>query len=377
MANLTTFVFTIGSDTATSSDGWVVWDGETVNALAGADRITGSDGYSLINVFTGDIGTVGIANFGTINTDAGGDTIKGTGSFVGVGNSGIIDTGNDNDFITGNGDIGIGNGGTINTGAGSDTITGTGGFYSYTIGIGNGGTINTGAGGDTITGTGSDVGIGNNSSDGLGVIDTGDGNDFITGTSTGSNGIGIDNSGTINTGFNNDRITGTGNYVGIYNSGTIKTKSVRIDGNDRITGTGGAFGIYNTGNIDTGGGGGTDTITGSGTNAGIFNDGIIQTGANDDVVDALIGGFGGLGTIDLSSGNDTLKGFGSGTFRGGDGTRDTLVFNPGTYTISAGVGAGNFVINGIMNVSSFELFGPGASVTTFSAAVAAGSVTFS
>jgi Ca2+-binding RTX toxin-like protein len=108
---------------------------------------------------------------------------------------------------------------------------------------------------------------------------------------------------------------------------------------------------------------------------GIYNDGTIDTGSDRDLVDALIGGFAGSGITNLGAGDDTLKGFGRGTFQGGSG-QDTLVFNPGTYTITAGVGAGNYIINGIMNVSGFELFGPGADITSFSAAVAAGSVRF-
>jgi hypothetical protein len=158
------------------------------------------------------------------------------------------------------------------------------------------------------------------------------------------------NGGTINTGTNNDCILGFGGAHGIinYNGSTIDAGS----GNDSIIGSGGTYGIYN------------------------YNGGTIKAGAGDDLVDALIGGFAGEGITDLGTGNDTLKGFGSGTFRGGLGS-DTLVFNTGTYTITAGVGTGNYVINGIMKVSGFELFGLGASVTIFSEAVAAGSVTFS
>jgi hypothetical protein len=182
-------------------------------------------------------------------------------------------------------------------------------------------------------------------------MDTGDGNDTITASSSN---VGMRNSGVINTGSGNDSITASGGTSGIYGSSTV--------------------GISNSGTINTGNG--NDTITGSGSPSGIYNISTINTGAGNDVVDALIGGFGGGGTTDLETGNDTLKGFGAGTFKGGLGS-DTLVFNAGTYTIAAGVGAGNYVIGGIMNVPGFELFGPGANITSFSAAVAAGSVTFS
>ena len=111
--------------------------------------------------------------------------------------------------------------------------------------------------------------------------------------------------------------------IGIRNSGTIDT------------GAGSSYGIYNTGTIATGSG--NDIITGTSTGTGgtgIYNDGTIDTGAGRDIVDALTGGFRGIGNTNLGDGDDTLKGFGTGNFDGGN-DRDLLLFSAGTYTVSA------------------------------------------
>jgi hypothetical protein len=83
---------------------------------------------------------------------------------------------------------------------------------------------------------------------------------------------------------------------------------------------------------------------------------LILGGSGDDCVNALLGGFSGTGTTDLGEGNDTLKGFGSGSFDGGAGTQDAILFGEGVYTISGGLitrtGSG-----AQMNVSNFEFIG--------------------
>jgi hypothetical protein len=175
------------------------------------------------------------------------------------------------------------------------------------------------------------------------VVNARAGNDTITGT-------GIYNLGTINTGTGNDTITGirtgilTGGTIGIVNyGGTIDTGA----GNDTITGNGISHGIYNSGTINTGGG--RDTITGN----GISNSGTINTGSGRDTVDALQGGFQGEGRIILGAQNDTLKGFGTGTFKGGTGI-DKILFGQGTYTITGP----SIISDGVtMNVYEFEKIG--------------------
>lgn len=151
--------------------------------------------------------------------------------------------------------------------------------------------------------------------------------------------------GAIDTGAGNDAITGNGGgdentNIGIYSEGTINTGA----GNDAITGSvgGDGDGIFNI---------------------GIFNNGTINTGAGNDTVDALQGGFGGNGTINLGAGKDTLKGFGTGTFNGGDGT-DRILFGEGVYEIT-GSTITSSTITGIMNVTGFENIG-GASGGLFS-----------
>ncbi|MGL5076537.1 MAG: hypothetical protein ACRDBG_12050, partial [Waterburya sp.] len=89
----------------------------------------------------------------------------------------------------------------------------------------------------------------------------------------------------------------------------------------------------------------------------IYNDGIIDTGKGNDIVDALTGGFIGAGTTQLGNGADTLKGFGSGFFEGGNG-KDTLFFDTGSYTVSDNVNSDGFytVSNGStdMFIKDFE-----------------------
>lgn len=392
MAFLTQNLFTNTSDLAESNDGWILASGQTVNALNGNDTISGNSSSTSGN--RQDI--YGIRNRGTIVTGAGDDTISGT--------AGPSETGDE--F----GILGIENSGTITTGIGNDSISGTsssGDTGLSSTGIDNGeateGTINTGAGNDTIRGTGSAIGISNNPESKIfsgsgddtimgianadepsfsrgiwnfqGTIVTGDGDDTVFGSATGgalgtgnNEHAGIENEqGTIDTGEGDDIIRGisselsTGRRAGIYNNrGTIDTGA----GNDIVTGIspganiGISIGIFNrrSSTIDTGDG--RDTITGINTgigteSAGIYNNGLIDTGADDDIVDALDGGFRGSGTIRLGTGNDILKGFGSGTFRGDNGL-DRILLGEGNYTISGGTITSDGVT---MNVSGFEGIG--------------------
>jgi hypothetical protein len=119
-----------------------------------------------------------------------------------------------------------------------------------------------------------------------------------------------------------------------------------LDGTDGVTGTAGTSG--NTGSAGSAGAQGK----------AIVNDGIIDMGRGDDLLDALQGGFGGLGTARMGSGKDTVKGFGTGFFDGGSGYRDCLIIGPGSYDISASADANGYyqINNGteVMNVKGFE-----------------------
>ncbi len=357
---------------------------DTVVLLSGSNALpsslssfSGGDGNDTIS----GSGTSGLNNLatGSISGGAGNDSIKGTATAAGTGlyNDGVIDGGEGDNSIEGSfGDNGLYNGGVITNGTGNDRIAGDGNLYGIRnngsidsgdgnnsfigsagasgSGIENNGTITGGSLDDILTATGGFSGIDNRL-----LISTGNGNDTISGISAGANGIGIRNSGTISGGQGDDILSGAvttatfGNYRGISNSGLLEGGA----GNDTIMGsvtTG--DGIYNTGTIT--GGDGDDVIIGSKSGAvasAINNTGLISTDAGDDIIDALQGGFiGGTGTIDLGDGNDTLKGFGNGTFIGGAGT-DYLVFGAGTGTYDVDTTLGTITKSGVtMNVNLFD-----------------------
>jgi hypothetical protein len=363
MRNLSDFIFTPRSDRAESFEGWELAPGSSVDTLSGNDTIIGN--YSPDTPFPSG----GISNGGLIETGTGLDTLKGYG---GIWNSGIIHTGASSDNVIGIAiyeSDGLTNSGIINSGAGNDFIHGSG-DYRYT-GINNTGTIYSGPGNDEIRGgTGEGTAIYNNR-----MIRTACGNDRIFGW---SEDIGIFNttSGSITTGEGNDIIeTNASCPLPIYNFGLIDMGA----GSDTIL----APSISNEGAIHLGDG--NDRIIAppeaSYGNGSIYNSGLITTGAGSDIVDMIDGIYGG-GTLDLGTGNDTLRGFGpttpydqsSSMFIGGAGI-DTLTFAPGRYQVQA-VGPNEYLINQQMRVSGFERFGRGAGFLNLSEAAALGSVTF-
>ena len=306
---------------------------------------------------------------------------------------------------------------SISAEAGNDFIEGRQRLSSNSSGIGIeifGSVLDTEFGNDTVKGiarakngvaTGIDIfgkTLINGNEIGDSEIDSGADNDKVIGRGNSRTGIayGIEiNGGKIDSGLANDRITGngksrSGDAYGIsLNGSNAETKIDTGLGNDSVVGkarsrSGNAFGINNLRNstIDTGDG--DDTVTGVASSAtgeavGIFNNGVIDGGAGDDVFDALTGGWGGNGRADLGSGNDTVRGFGSGTFDGGVGF-DTLVFNAGTYNIArVGSQLDRFEItlsslqnSPVMTVTEFEFFGEGDQQTSFAAAASAGEITF-
>jgi hypothetical protein len=100
------------------------------------------------------------------------------------------------------------------------------------------------------------------------------------------------------------------------------------------------IGIVNRGTLDLSqrageGGKDNDLITGIASAAGgigIYNSGYIGMDKGNDTIDALIGGFGGMGEYQLGDGDDAVKGFGTGSFYGGLGT-DSLYLPSGTYKV--------------------------------------------
>lgn len=244
---------------------------------------------------------------------------------------------------------------TINTLTGNDNLVGT-------VTNGNGSGFDDPAAGVWVTnGTRLNLGLGDDQIIGEANVEPGSYN------------YGVYNEGAIDTGYGNDLIQGTSRFgVGNNATGTINMG----DGSDQIIGessdadsAGQDFGVINHGFINMGAG--KDSITGSNSTNGIFNDGKITMGDGDDTVDALIGGasgtpggFQGGGLIEFGRGNDVLKGFGEGTFKGGAGT-DSLVLQDGVYTVVAD--GNNFLITatdlasnsapGTMTINSFEKIG--------------------
>lgn len=322
-ANLGLFPFDNLSNIYLSNSGFYVEAGIIVDALGGADSITGVLPLGFAN-------NNSIINYGRILTRIGNDTIEGTyngGSLTG----------------------GIYNFGVINTGGGADRIIGNG---NYRTGIRNEGALLTGMGRDTITGTNTrGAAIVN-----LGTIFTGDDNDTVSGRTEAGNGI--ENIGTINTGSGDDAIIGSKNSYeggGIANLGRLLTGL----GNDIITAQGG---LYNLSIINTGGGNDNvlATFWSDFNGFGILNEGSLFTGNGNDVIDAGGGGFSGEGLMKLGAGRDTLKGFGTGNFYGGSGI-DRILIRQGTYIVSGtSISYSRDGLTGIgpaMNVNEFERIG--------------------
>lgn len=214
-------------------------EGGTIDSGNGNDIITGiSEAKEGIDP-NSHLTAFGINSYyGIINTGDGNDEIVGIGRDNGIYNNlySNLDTGKGNDLISGTGRSGIINFiATIDTGSGNDIITGTSNDL-YGDGLANFGSINTDDGNDIITGTAmSGIGMANYEG---GTIDTGDGNDAIIITNTGT---GLYNFGTINMGNGADSII-------INGASSNRMGSVLLgDGNDYIKGFGRA-GNLNGGN---------------------------------------------------------------------------------------------------------------------------------
>jgi hypothetical protein len=193
-----------GNDIITGSnmlaDGFV--NRGTFNTGEGNDTINGGGYFQAF------------ANEGTFNTGEGDDVITssyGRGGGIYSANGSIFDTGDGNDRITSSGYGGISNySNNFTTGDGNDTIESLVGTTTYT-GIHNSGVIDTGNGEDYISSYGSLINSGE--------VFLGEGNDSIS-VNTSSSGPAIDNYNTLDTGEGNDTIT---TYGIIYNEGVINT----------------------------------------------------------------------------------------------------------------------------------------------------------
>jgi hypothetical protein len=243
---------------------------------------TGLGDDRIIGMTTG--GAIGISNtYGVvIETEAGNDKIQGKAeNGIGIDNYGTINTGDGNDTISGQGGLfgirfvvgSLRDLNKINTGSGADIFYG----IASETGILINGVVNTGDDNDIMTGTST----GEDSSKCFGIsnyqgwIITGLGNDQIKASA--NFGYGLFNSfgAKIETGEGNDSIiSSVKSGRSLFNDGTIYTGSgddliaagISLDSNGNVD----IQGFFGNGNIALGSG--NDTLRGFGT--GTFNGGV-------------------------------------------------------------------------------------------------------
>jgi hypothetical protein len=282
-----------GANTAVTADG--IENRGTLVAGTGVDVISGearaeSQGGVLLTVAGGiDNGFGSTRNniplAPTITTSGGTDTLEGVGTVVAIGGiglasgietSGLIDTGDGNDLVSG-----------------TSTATVTDGINAVADGIEN-----------------SDI-----AALGGGLIITGNGNDtlFARATATGNN-------------TNAEAIAIRNDFVDLVNDvpeTVIAGGDIDLGANNDVidafaeatstTGVATAIGIRG-GSVNAGSG--NDRITAASNQLLLGDNGVALAGGR---------GFGGDVEIDMGSGNDTISGFGQAAASGGTGT-DTLVF---------------------------------------------------
>jgi len=218
---------------------------------------------------------------------------------------------------------------TLNLGAGDDQLQISQGSALNAVGIniGTGSTLDLGAGTNkvviTLTGAGS-VGVNNQSkflagTGGDTIVSDAILNGFVNGSATNKTAL-------FDTGAGGDKVSvssETGH--GLVNYGTITMGLNTQADKDSITGSSAGHPLIPAAPAYTPG------------KFGIFNAGTINMGGGKDVVDALVGGFGGGGVYNLGFAGDVdadaVLGFGAGTFNGGGG-RNSITLPDGAYTIN-------------------------------------------
>ena len=261
---------------------------------------------------------------------------------------------------------------TLNTAAGNDQLKVTQGLALNAVGIkiGTGGLLDLGLGDDKViialTGAGS-VGINNQSKFLTGAgLDTVSADAILNGI---VNGSATNTTAVFDTGAGGDKVSATSETGhAIVNYGTF-TMGLSTE-NDKDSLTGGSAGHFGLTPAYTPG------------RSGIFNAGTINMGGGKDVVDALVGGFGGNGVYNLGwsvknaagvitaqdADPDQVLGFGTGTFNGGGGLNG-ITLPDGTYKINyttkplslADLASGTITRNGdlttVMNFNQFNTIG--------------------
>lgn len=282
--------------------------------VSGVEEISNT---GLANTFAGDdiiygVGYfTGIGNSGSIDTGGGNDIITGIESSDNANeaafiNHGFIDTSDGNDVLTGIGAIAIYNVGKINTGNGEDSIISQGkvssGYfrnfierdYPWQFPNGNEGFIN------------------------QGEVFLGDGNDSLVVEADVPNHALLKNLNFIGTGEGNDTITSTGV---IYNEGVIETGNgedyIIVDGGIDLDWYGNTYSIYNNGGTINMGNGNDSLIANGGFQSAYNNNsGSVFLGEGEDYIKGFGGGdfYGGNGfdTLELTPGSYTVGIWGEG-----------------------------------------------------------------
>jgi len=294
-------------------------------------------------------------------------------SLTSVGNKGINFLGFDTQFITGVPAVTTFATGKNLISTTLDAASGTpAGYQAIGFSILAGHTLNTGAGddflsiaqGSALNAIGINIGTGS-------TLDLGIGKNKVIMLLTGAGSVGVNNQSKFLAGSGLDTIKADAGLHGLINGSATNTTAVFNTGAgaDRADFSSvDGHGIENYGTITMGldTEADKDVLTGSSAGHplvlpapfydpnkfGIFNKGTINFGGGKDVVDALLGGFGGGGTYNLGwtktvagkttqdTDVDVVNGFGAGTFNGGGG-RNAITLPAGDYTINYNTATGH------------------------------------
>ncbi|AKN61221.1 hypothetical protein WB44_09045 [Synechococcus sp. WH 8020] len=354
----------------------------TVNTFGGnnAIKIKGNEDYGLwnnngalvlgngnnkLNILGLDTGIILQSN-ALIAFGNGNNKLIGKGEKTGINliiNS-LIEFGGGNNKVVASGSsrgIAISDSSSMEYGNGNNKLTASASSdEGYGIDLsGSGSSMKFGGGNNKVVASGSSRGIAISNSSSM---EYGNGNNKLTASASGNEGYGIDLSGTgssMKFGNGNNKVTASGGLdgIGIFMSQADFMKFG--DGNNKVTASANGdqgYGIFLfDSNIEFGDG--KDIVTGealSGTGIFVGADSLITTGFGNDTINA-IGGFDGVGEIDLGGDNDQLFGFGGISADGGAG-EDTLYLDDGEYRFNFDTNV--LSSNGIlMTVTNFELYG--------------------
>lgn len=402
------FDFVAGNDSLTGYGklAGILFDNKTSVAMGdGSDKITGIDDASQSS--WGEGWGIAIRGGSTLDLGSGDDQMNGIGTDAGIsvfGGSRVL-AGTGSDYITGTSSINAGIlissssfdlgsglnrldgqgryygvyvafGSTLTGGSDSDTIKGSGTGDLSTLGWGSvqgiriqDSTLSLLAGDDVLQCDGADAGL---SVTGSGtVVGLGTGNDKIYASSKENSAITNYGGSKIDLGSGLNLVSAQGSLFGYF----AKDSASLLAGadSDSLTfsassQTGVGLQLENNCSISTGDG--NDLIKSSGF-AGINSDATstINMGTGLDVLDCMQGGYAGSGNYRMGTGNDLIRGFGTGTFDG-EGDFDTLELGTGVYTVTNYGTVGFSISNGSasMTVKNIEILRFASTGSTFNLA---------